>query len=139
MAKTKNSQKKNSPKKFAIIGLWIFGIALLATILLLVVKLLAVAKIYTLPNAQVFNWALGISAALIVLGVAFFALLDPQRVRELLTGRQARYGSNAAIMLLAFVGILLVINVLVLQNPGKPMDFTEDKQNSLAAETLDTL
>ena len=139
MAKTKNSQKKNSPKKFAIIGLWVFGIALLATILLLVVKLLAVAKIYTLPNAQVFNWALGISAALIVLGVAFFALLDPQRVRELLTGRQARYGSNAAIMLLAFVGILLVVNILVLQNPGKPMDFTEDKQNSLAAETLDTL
>ena len=139
MAKTKNSQKKNSPKKFAIIGLWVFGIGLLATILLLVVKLLAVAKIYTLPNAQVFNWALGISAALIVLGVAFFALLDPQRVRELLTGRQARYGSNAAIMLLAFVGILLVVNILVLQNPGKPMDFTEDKQNSLAVETLDTL
>ncbi len=139
MAKTKNSQKKNSPKKFAVIGLWVSGIALLATILLLIVKLLAVAKIYTLPNAQVFNWALGISAALLVLGLAFFALLNPQRVRELLTGRQARYGSNAVIMLLAFVGILLVVNILVLQNPGKPMDFTEDKQNSLATETLDTL
>jgi ABC-type uncharacterized transport system involved in gliding motility auxiliary subunit len=139
MAKTKNSQKKNSPKKFAVIGLWVSGIALLATILLLIVKLLAVAKIYTLPNSQVFNWALGISAALIVLGLAFFALLNPQRVRELLTGRQARYGSNAVIMLLAFVGILLVVNILVLQNPGKPMDFTEDKQNSLATETLDTL
>lgn len=139
MAKTKNSQKKNSPKKLAIIGLWVSGIALLATILLLVVKLLAVAKIYTLPTAQVFNWVLGISAALIVLGVAFFALLDPQRVREILTGRQARYGSNAAIMLLAFFGILLVINILAFQNPGKPMDFTEDKQNSLASETLDTL
>ncbi len=139
MAKTKNSQKKNSPKKFAVIGLWVSGIALVATILLLIVKLLAVAKIYTLPNVQAFNWVLGISAALIVLGLAFFALLDPQRVRELLTGRQARYGSNAAIMLLAFVGILLVVNILVLQNPGKPMDFTEDKQNSLAAETLDTL
>ena len=139
MAKTKNSQKKNSPKKLAVIGLWVSGIALLATILLLIVKLLAVAKIYTLPNAQAFNWALGISSALIVLGLASFALLDPQRVRVLLTGRQARYGSNAAIMLLAFVGILLVVNILVFQNPGKPMDFTEDKQNSLAAETLDTL
>ncbi len=139
MAKTKNSQKKNSPKKFAVIGVWVSGFALLATSLLLIVKLLAVAKIYTLPNAQAFNWALGVSAALIVLGLASFALLDPQRVRELLTGRQARYGSNAAIMLLAFVGILLVVNILVLQNPGKPMDLTEDKQNSLAAETLDTL
>ncbi len=139
MAKTKTSQKKNTAKKFAAIGLWVSGIALLATILLLVVKLLAVAKIYTLPNAHAFNWALAVSASLIVLGLAVFALLNPQRVRELLTGRQARYGSNAAIMLLAFVGILFVINILVFQNPGKPKDFTEDKQNSLATETLDTL
>ena len=139
MAKSKNSQKKNSPRKFAGIGLWVSGIALLVTILLLIIKVLALAKIYTLPNVQVFNWALGISAALIVLGLAGFALLDPQRVRELLTGRQARYGSNAIIMLLAFVGILLVVNILVFQNPGKPLDFTEDKQNSLATETLDTL
>ena len=139
MAKTKNHHRINNPKKFAIIGLWLSGISLMATIILLVVKLLSVAKIYTLPNTQVFDWALGISVALIILGVALFALLDPQRVRELLTGRQARYGSNAAIMLLAFVGILLVVNVLVFQNPGKPLDFTEDKQNSLAAETLDAL
>src|SRR5450759_55023 len=139
MAKIKTSQKKNSPRKFAFIGLWVSGIALLATILLLIVKLLAVAKIYTLPNAQAFNWALWISAGLIVLGLACFALLDPQRVRELLTGRQARYGSNAAIMLLAFIGILLVLNIFILQNPGKPFDFTAGKQNSLASVTLDTL
>jgi ABC-type uncharacterized transport system involved in gliding motility auxiliary subunit len=139
MAKTKNSQKKNNPKKFAVVGLWVSGFALLATILLLIIKLLAVAKIYTLPNAPVFNWVLWISGALIVLGMALFALLDPQRVRELLTGRQARYGSNALVMLLAFIGILLVVNILVFQNPGKPIDLTEDKQNSLAVETLDTL
>jgi len=139
MAKTKNTKKKTRVKKFAIIGLWISGIALSATILLLVVKLLSIAKIYTLPNSQLFNWALGIAAALVFLGVASFALLDPQRLRELLTGRQARYGSNAAIMLLAFVSILFVVNLLVLQTPGKPLDFTEDKQNSLATETLDTL
>jgi ABC-type uncharacterized transport system involved in gliding motility auxiliary subunit len=139
MAKIKNSQKKSSPKKAAIIGLWISGIALSATVLMLIVKTLAVAKIYTIPSPLVFNWVLWISTAIIVLGIAFFALLDPQRMREFLTGRQARYGSNAAIMLLAFVGILLVINILVFQNPGKPIDFTEDKQNSLASETLDTL
>jgi len=139
MTRTKNSQKKNNPKKFAVLGLWGSGFALLATILLLLVKLIVVAKIYTLPNAQGFNWVLWISAGLIVLGLAFFALLDPQHVRELLTGRQARYGSNALIMLLAFVGILLLVNSLVLQNPGNPVDFTEDKQNSLASETLATL
>jgi ABC-type uncharacterized transport system involved in gliding motility auxiliary subunit len=139
MAKTKNLQKKNGPRKFADIGLWISCIALAAAILLLIVKLLAVAKIYSIPNAQAFNWAWGISAALIILGLALFALLDPQRVREILTGRQARYGSNAAVMLLAFIGILLVINIYVFQNPGKTKDFTEDKQNSLATETVDTL
>ena len=143
MAKTKKSQnksqKKTSPKRLAVIGLWVSGIALLATIVLLLVKLLTLAKIYTLPNVTIFNWALALSAAFIVLGLAFFALLDPQRVRVLLTGRQARYGSNAAIMLVAFVGILLVVNIIVLQNPGKPFDLTEDKQNSLATVTLDTL
>jgi ABC-type uncharacterized transport system involved in gliding motility auxiliary subunit len=40
---------------------------------------------------------------------------------------------------MAVLGILLVVNILVLQNPGKPLDLTEDKQNSLASETLDTL
>lgn len=139
MAKTQNTSKKNSPKKFAVIGLWASSFALLATILLLIVKLLAIAKIYTLPSSQGLNWALAIAAALIILGLALFALLDPQRVRELLTGRQARYGSNAAIMLLAFIGILLVVNILVLQNPGKPLDFTEDKLNSLASETIEAL
>ncbi len=139
MAKTKRTQNRPNPKRFAVIGLWVSGVALLATILLLIVKLLAVAKIYTLPNALGFNWALGISAALIVLGLAFFTLINPQRVREFLTGRQARYGSNAAIMLLAFVGILLIVNAIVLQYPGKPLDFTEDKQNSLAKVSLDTL
>src|SRR5450759_91520 len=143
MAKTKNSQnstlKKSRPKNFAFIGLWISGIAFLAAIILLLVKLLALSKIYTLPNVIAFNWALAITGALIVLGLAFFALLDPQRVRVLLTGRQARYGSNAAIMLLAFIGILLVLNIFILQNPGKPFDFTAGKQNSLASVTLDTL
>jgi ABC-type uncharacterized transport system involved in gliding motility auxiliary subunit len=143
MAKTRNSPKipvkKNNPKNFAIIGIWICGIALLAVIVLSLVKALALAKIYTIPNVPVFNWALAISAAFIVLGLASFTLLNPQRVRVFLTGRQARYGSNAAIMLLAFVGILVVINLFVLQNPGTPFDFTEGKQNSLAKVTLDTL
>jgi len=139
MAKTKSSQKKIGPKNFAPIGLWFSGIALIVTVLLSIVKLLSLAKIYTIPNASVFNWILWVSAALIILGLAAFALLDPQHVREIVTGRQARYGSNSAIMLVAFLGILLVVNILVFQNPGKPFDLTEDKQNSLAPETLNTL
>jgi len=139
MAKTKTAQKGFSPKKLAPIGLWVSGIALIATILLFIVKLLAFAKIYTIPDVRTFNWILWVSAAIIILGLAAFSLLDPQHVRELITGRQARYGSNAVILLVAFLGILLVINILIFQNPGKPFDLTEDKQNSLATETLSTL
>jgi ABC-type uncharacterized transport system involved in gliding motility auxiliary subunit len=139
MAKIKTSQKKFKKKDLAVIGLWISGIAFFAAILLLIVKILSLAKIYSLPNESVFNWAWVISASLIILGVALFALIDPQRMREFLTGRQARYGSNAFIMLLSFVGILFVINLLVFQNPGKPVDLTEDKKNSLSSETLATL
>jgi ABC-type uncharacterized transport system involved in gliding motility auxiliary subunit len=139
MAKQERSQKKNITARLSLIGLWVSGLALLATIVLLIIKFLTIAKIYTLSNSVAFNWALWISSALIILGLAFYTLLVPQRVREFLVGRQARYGSNALIMLLAFIGILLVVNIMVYENPGKPRDFTEDKQNSLAPETLDTL
>jgi ABC-type uncharacterized transport system involved in gliding motility auxiliary subunit len=82
--------------------------------------------------------ALQISLGLIVAGLAFYALLDPDKVRRLLTGRQARYGSNALILILAFIGIVVVINYLVYLNP-RTWDLTEDKQYTLAPETLNTL
>jgi ABC-type uncharacterized transport system involved in gliding motility auxiliary subunit len=139
MAKSKKSQRKNHPQTYAPIGLWIGGIALLVTALLLVVKFLLVAQIFTMTNDKWFNLSLWIFAGLIIIGPGIFALLDPQRVRLFLSGRQARYGSNAAILLVAFLGILLVVNIIAFKYPGKPIDLTENKQNSLAQETLDTL
>lgn len=85
-----------------------------------------------------FNLPLQISLALVVLGLAAFVILDPERVRQALTGRQARYGSNAVVMSLAFIGILGVVNYLIYQNP-KRWDLTENQQFTLAPETLDTL
>ena len=85
-----------------------------------------------------FSLAVKISLALIPLGLALFALLDPERLRRMLTGRQARYGSNALIVTLAFLGLLIVVNYLVHEN-NKRWDLTEDKNNTLAQETLDTL
>ena len=84
------------------------------------------------------NLPLQISLALIVVGLAVFALLDPERVRVALTGRQARYGSNTLVLTIAFLGILVVINYLVFNNT-KRWDLTEDKQFTLAAETIATL
>ena len=40
---------------------------------------------------------------------ACFALLRPAQVRTALTGRTARYGSNALVMSLALLGILILV------------------------------
>lgn len=83
-----------------------------------------------------------IGLGLTVIGLAAFAALDPARVRQALTGRQARYGSNALVLTLAFVGILVVINLIVYNNVDDwklRWDLTEDKENTLAPETLDVL
>lgn len=85
-----------------------------------------------------FNLSVQIAMAVVVLGLAAFVLLEPDRVRQALTGRRARYGSNAAVLVLAFTGILVALNYLVYKNP-KSWDLTEDKLNTLSQETLDTL
>lgn len=139
MAKSKTSKKKITARQLTPIALWLAGIALLATVILLAFKLLASAGLYLPSNAKQLNLFLLISTGVVILGLALFALLDPQRVREFLTGRQARYGSNAIIMLIASIGIIVVINLIVFQSTAKPLDLTEDKSNSLAPETMDVL
>lgn len=112
-------------RRYAPLGLYIAGLALLAAGGLYIVQ-------------REFSLAVQISLALVVLGLAAFALLDPERVRRALTGRQARYGSNALVLVLAFLGILIVVNYLVVQNSQR-WDLTEDQQFTLAPETLETL
>lgn len=85
-----------------------------------------------------FNLTVQILLGLIVVGLALFVILDPDRTRSLLTGRQARYGSNALVLSLAFIGILVVANLLASGNP-KRWDLTEDKSFTLADETIATL
>jgi ABC-type uncharacterized transport system involved in gliding motility auxiliary subunit len=74
-----------------------------------------------------------------VLGLAVYAMLAPDTVRNFLTGRQARYGSNALVMILAFVGIIIVANYLAYKNPVQPLDLTEDKTNTLSPEMIGVL
>jgi len=87
---------------------------------------------------QTLGLPLQISLAVMVLGVAAAILLDPERARRLLSARQARYGSNALVLTLAFTGILVVLNYLAYQNPVRK-DLTEDQQYTLAPETIETL
>lgn len=84
------------------------------------------------------NLYLQISLGLFVIGLALFVALDPGAIRTALTGRQARYGSNALILTVAFLGILVVVNYLAFKNT-KRWDLTADKSNTLAKETLDVL
>jgi ABC-type uncharacterized transport system involved in gliding motility auxiliary subunit len=85
-----------------------------------------------------FNLTLQISLGFIVIGLALFTILDPGRVRTIFTGRQARYGSNALVMMLAFLGILIVVNFLIYSH-SKRWDITQDRTHTLAPETLAAL
>jgi ABC-type uncharacterized transport system involved in gliding motility auxiliary subunit len=59
-------------------------------------------------------------------------------MKEAVTGRQAKYGSNAVVLLLALLGILIVINIIVFRNPQR-WDLTEDKTHTLAKESVEVL
>jgi ABC-type uncharacterized transport system involved in gliding motility auxiliary subunit len=116
---------KSTWRRIAPLGLYLSLVAALAAIGLYIVQ-------------REWNLPLQISLGLVVVGLALFAVLDPERVRVALTGRQARYGSNALVMSLAFIGILVVVNYLVFKYPQR-WDLTENQQYTLAPETLDTL
>lgn len=89
-----------------------------------------------------FDLTFQILAGLIVVGFALFVYFDPDRARHLFSGRQARYGSNAFVLLAAFIGIVVIANYIVYQNAqewGLRWDLTEDQERTLADETLATL
>jgi ABC-type uncharacterized transport system involved in gliding motility auxiliary subunit len=136
-AKSKSSQKTIF-RKFASACLWISGVAILVIAILLIVKLLVFIGLYTPLDQKAINLVLWICLGVALIGPGLFALIDPQRIREFLTGRQARHGSNATIMLIAFILIVVIINAMVYQNPVQ-WDWTEGKENTLASETIDTL
>ena len=126
------------PSSYAPIGLALSGLAFLAIVGVMVVKAFDAMSLYTPPDEALLERILYIGIAVFVAGFAVYAILDPDRVRKFLSGRQVRYGSNSFIMFAAFVGILVVINVLATQFP-KRWDVTEDKQHTLAPETMEAL
>ncbi len=132
---------KNQSQKFPYekIALIVSLVALLATVLLALVKGTMALKMFTPENPDSYTMALTISAGITILGLAVYAMLAPDNVRKFLTGRQARYGSNALVLILAFVGIIIVANYLGFKNPVDPWDLTEDKQNTLSPEMISVL
>lgn len=117
--------KSRDLRRYAPIGLLLAGLGAVVSLALFIIQ-------------RTFNLPLQISLGAILIGLALFVLLDPNRAQEALTGRQARHGSNALLLTIAFVGILIVVNYLVYDNSTQ-WDLTEDKTNTLVPETLETL
>lgn len=112
-------------KKLAPAGLYLAFAAAIAALGIFIV----------VPDKKLF---LQISLGLVVIGLAFFTLLDPERVRRFFTGKQARYSSNLFVLTLAVLGITIVVNYLVFKNPQR-WDLTDAKDHTLASESIDTL
>lgn len=78
---------------------------------------------------------------LVVIGVALlivYAAGRPEEVVGALTGRRARYGSNAIIMTVAFVGIVVLVNYLGTRYE-KRLDWTQDKTFTISEQTKKVL
>ena len=107
------AKKKIPVARYAFIGLIVAGLGCIAAGLLAIVQGAVALKIYSPATPEsISNWIV-ISAAVIILGLAIYGILNPDGVRRFFTGRQVHYGSNTLIMSLAFLGILIVINLLV--------------------------
>jgi len=85
-----------------------------------------------------FSLPVQISLGVAVIGLASFIILDPDSIRRFISGRQAKHGTNAFFLTFAVLGILTIINLLSYKNTIR-WDLTEDKENTLAEETVNTL
>ena len=137
-----NEKNNTTTRNASIIALIFALLACIATFFLAITRGLVSMQVFTGMEAEDVNRYLLVSAGLIILGLAAYAIMEPERVRRFFTGRQARYGSNALVMGIAFLGILIVGNLLAFQNPKQVLDLTEDNVNTLSPEltaALDTL
>ncbi len=79
--------------------------------------------------------------ALLAVGLVFFALyvyLRPDDVRALVTSRGARYGSNALLLTVAFIGIVGVVNFMGARYHARA-DVTANKNFTLSPLTVQVL
>ena len=100
------------------------------------VILIGTAVILPMRPAKIFLIQIGAS---IGIGLVLFAvMLRPNAVHVALTGRRIRYASNMAIVCLAFVAILVIVNFLGLKHNFE-FDLTETREFTLSEETIKVL
>lgn len=79
--------------------------------------------------------------ALLAMGLALvglFILARPEEVKRAIIGRTARYGSNAGLMIVTFLGIVILVNFMA-DRHHRRFDWTEAKEFSLSPQTLNVL
>ncbi len=133
---------QTTKKNYSYVALIVALVAFIAALFLGIVRGLIACRSLPLPMLTSSTRPLLSALAIAILAIATYAIMEPERVRRFLTGRQARYGSNALIMTIALLFILGLINVLF-TNPkfglNQAHDLTENKTNTLAPETLSAL
>jgi ABC-type uncharacterized transport system involved in gliding motility auxiliary subunit len=70
--------------------------------------------------------------------IVAYIILDFQSIKEGLSSRSAKFGSNAALMILVVLGLLVVVNMLLSRFNAR-IDTTAAKQFSLAEQTRKVL
>ncbi|MBM2826131.1 MAG: transp aux protein [Dehalococcoidia bacterium] len=88
-----------------------------------------------LPELQDANRTL-LGVGLILLTIFFLGAFE--QVKAALMARQARYGTNVTVMVIAFVGIGVAVNFVAANNP-KRFDVTASRQFTLARQTVNIL
>jgi ABC-type uncharacterized transport system involved in gliding motility auxiliary subunit len=88
-----------------------------------------------------FNTVVQVSLVVGLLGFVLAILLNPGAVTQWAGGRQARYGSNAVIMSLAMIGIVVLVNYLVQRAPAdvRVFDWSEGQLNTLSPESIEAV
>ena len=74
-----------------------------------------------------------------VLFLILYALLNPDEVRELMSGRQAQYGTSTLLSILFFTAIVVIAYFITFQNDDWRYDATETNEFTPLDETIDLL
>lgn len=130
---------KPTGRKYTFLALIVSLLAFIATVLLGMIKALNVAGLFELAKPDEINRWLLISIGIAVIGLAVYAILEPDKIGRFITRRQTRYGSNLFVMVIAFVGILVFGNWIAYDNPVTVADLTTDKENTLPPEFVEAL
>lgn len=81
-----------------------------------------------------------VAFAVALLGMALFAWLEVDLLTRALGTRQARFGAETLVMVVAFLGVVGLLNYIFTQDRlKKRWDLTENQQHTLAPETLKVL